>query len=48
MNYCALKVSSSKSVEKTSGIHSVHGEVASSNKKEAEKFKKEFSDLIKA
>ena len=35
---------------KNSGIHSVlrHGDAASSNKKEAEKLKKEFSDLIKA
>ena len=37
-------------VKKRSGIHSVlrHGEAASSNKKEAEKFKKEFSDVLKA
>ena len=35
---------------KRSGIHSVHRhrEAASSSKKEAEKSKKEFSDLIKA
>jgi len=36
--------------KKRSGIHSVlrHGEAASSNKEGAEKFKKEFSDFIKA
>ena len=37
-------------VYKRSRIHRVlrHGEAASSNMKEAEKFKREFSDLIKA
>ena len=40
----------SKSLLRRSGVHSVqkHGEAASSNKRETEKFKKEFSDLIKA
>ena len=39
----------SKSLKRC-GIHSVfrHGEAASTKKKEAKKFKKEFSDLIKA
>ena len=39
-----------RKVSKNNLIHSVHrhGEAAGSNKKEAEKSKKEFSDLIKA